>query len=193
MTREVLQLALDALLDILLERRNPMQEEAITAIKEVLAQPEQEPVVFYYCKNCKYPYETAQPTSCDCINRSYFERVEYYAAPPKRQPLRGEQIYDIFLRELPKLTLGMAYVPEWAIPIARAIEQAHDIGEKRMKNPVRTQHDPRPLFSAAPTQREWVGLTDEDIHNTGGYEETREMYRFAVAIEAKLKEKNDWN
>ena len=40
-------------------------------------------------------------------------------------------------------------------------------------------------------QREWVGLTDEEIHDTDGYKETREMYRFAHAIEAKLKEKNN--
>jgi len=39
-------------------------------------------------------------------------------------------------------------------------------------------------------KREWVGLTDEQIHNTAGYQETREMYSFARAIEAKLKEKN---
>jgi len=37
---------------------------------------------------------------------------------------------------------------------------------------------------------EWVGLTATEIHDTDGYAETREMYRFALAIEAKLKEKN---
>ena len=37
----------------------------------------------------------------------------------------------------------------------------------------------------------WVGLTDEQIHNTAGYQETREMYSFVRAIEAKLKEKNN--
>ena len=39
-------------------------------------------------------------------------------------------------------------------------------------------------------EREWVGLTATEIHDTDGYAETREMYRFALAIEAKLKEKN---
>jgi len=39
-------------------------------------------------------------------------------------------------------------------------------------------------------KREWVGLTAEEIHGIEGYKETREMYRFARAIEAKLKEKN---
>jgi len=36
---EALKLALEALLDVQIERRNPMQKEAITAIKEALAQP----------------------------------------------------------------------------------------------------------------------------------------------------------
>ena len=35
------------------------------------------------------------------------------------------------------------------------------------------------------------GLTDEEIHSITGYQETREIYRFARAIEAKLKEKNN--
>jgi hypothetical protein len=38
--------------------------------------------------------------------------------------------------------------------------------------------------------RKWVGLKAEEIHNTKGYEETREMYDFARAIEAKLKDRN---
>lgn len=39
-------------------------------------------------------------------------------------------------------------------------------------------------------KREWQGLTDEEIHSTNGYEEDRKLYRFAHAIEVKLKEKN---
>ena len=46
-----------------------------------------------------------------------------------------------------------------------------------------------PLYTTPP-QRTWVNLTDEEIHSAQGYQETREMYRFAKAIEAKLKEKN---
>lgn len=38
--------------------------------------------------------------------------------------------------------------------------------------------------------KQWVGLTDQEIHEIDGYEEDRKMYRFARAIEAKLKEKN---
>jgi hypothetical protein len=48
----------------------------------------------------------------------------------------------------------------------------------------------RPLYLEQP-KKEWVGLTDEEIHDTPGYRETREMYRFALALESKLKEKNN--
>ena len=41
-----------------------------------------------------------------------------------------------------------------------------------------------------PPKKEWVGLTDQEIHEIDGYEEDRKMYRFARAIEAKLREKN---
>ena len=40
-------------------------------------------------------------------------------------------------------------------------------------------------------KREWVGLTAGEIHDIEGYKETREMYRFARDLEAKLKEKNN--
>ena len=39
-------------------------------------------------------------------------------------------------------------------------------------------------------KRQWIGLTDEEIHNIKGYREDRELFRFAKVIEAKLKEKN---
>jgi len=37
---------------------------------------------------------------------------------------------------------------------------------------------------------EWRGLTDAEIHDMNGYEEDPKMYRFARAIEKKLKERN---
>lgn len=42
----------------------------------------------------------------------------------------------------------------------------------------------------ASQRKEWQVLTDEEIHSAEGYEEDRKLYRFARAIEAKLKEKN---
>ena len=39
-----------------------------------------------------------------------------------------------------------------------------------------------------PPKREWIELTNEDIHNTEGYEEDRKMFRFAKSLLAKAKE-----
>ena len=49
--------------------------------------------------------------------------------------------------------------------------------------------DSVPLYTAPP-QREWQGLTNEEVHDIKGYREDRALYKFARAIEAKLKEKN---
>lgn len=44
----------------------------------------------------------------------------------ERQPLRGEEIYRMARGLLPKY-VGMPFVPEWVVPFARAIEEAHGI------------------------------------------------------------------
>jgi hypothetical protein len=57
-------------------------------------------------------------------------------------------------------------------------------------NKERLEAHAAPHLEFNPEKKPWVGLTDEEIHNTEGYKETREMYLFSRAIEAKLKEKN---
>ena len=84
---EALKLALDVLQTNYGYSRKTI--EALTAIEEALAQfgdsVEQEPVVFYRCKNCDHAYETTPPTSCDCLSAAGFERVEYYTAPQRKE------------------------------------------------------------------------------------------------------------
>ena len=64
------------------------------------------------------------------------------------------------------------------------------VTERMIRNRMQEEIDElRQAIEQAET-REWVGLTDEEIHDMNGYEEDRRMYRFARAIEAKLKEKN---
>jgi len=64
------------------------------------------------------------------------------------------------------------------------------VNEQMIRNRMQEEIDElRQAIEQAET-REWVGLTDEEIHDMNGYEEDRRMYRFARAIEAKLKEKN---
>jgi hypothetical protein len=40
-------------------------------------------------------------------------------------------------------------------------------------------------------KKEWVGLTDEEVHALPDYLEDRVLYRLIRAAEAKLKEKNN--
>ena len=48
-----------------------------------------------------------------------------------------------------------------------------------------------PLYTTPPAaQRQWVGLTDEDIEDACPVEVNRNEINFARAIEAKLREKN---
>jgi len=86
-------------------------------------------------------------------------------------------------KEVMKLALstleGWANYDDWVWPES-ALEQA-----KRNTIEAITA-----LRQALETDKQWVGLTDEEIHDMNGYEEDRKMYRFARDVEAKLKEKN---
>jgi len=66
----------------------------------------------------------------------------------------------------------------------------HD-GVNQVDAEFKDHSDVFPLYLAAP-QREWVGLTDEEIWGSGSRLSLSEsgMREFARAIEAKLKEKN---
>ena len=56
----------------------------------------------------------------------------------------------------------------------------------KTKSPAFADHELEPLYSAPP-QREWVGLTDEDMEELFLNEDG---VRFARYIEVKLREKN---
>jgi hypothetical protein len=60
-------------------------ETQLDHARKAPAQTEQKPAVFYRCMNCKHAYEDKPVTSCDCMAISYFERIEYYTSPPKRE------------------------------------------------------------------------------------------------------------
>ena len=96
---------------------------AITAIKEALAQPEQEPVAYAAMINgeiawdAEYPFSN-EPFSCFDDEQS----VPLYTVPPQRQPLLASDIVTMY-EENPRSDSEM-------IAFARAIEAAHGIKEK---------------------------------------------------------------
>ena len=129
--REALKLALEALetLDrvVLATQR---AEDAITAIKEALAQPEQEPVAYRSYGAMKngltgWRFATDKSTYHDDPNQE-----PLYTTPQKCKPLTDEQI----LRANQVIYNGMTCVhiqedgePENLLAFARAIEAAHGI------------------------------------------------------------------
>ena len=93
----------------------------------------------------------------------------YQAAEALRQALETEQEPVAFIN-VEKQKLEWAKLTSWHTPTIVNLPKI-------------------PLYTAPP-KKEWVGLTDQEIHEIDGYEEDRKMYRFARAIEAKLREKN---
>jgi hypothetical protein len=105
------------------------------------------------------------------VARMEFSDENYYseAINALRQALKTEQEPVAFIN-VEKQKLEWAKLTSWHTPTIVNLPKI-------------------PLYTAPP-KKEWVGLTDEEIHDMNGYEEDRRMYRFARAIEAKLKEKN---
>ena len=149
--------------------------DAITAIKQALAAPVQEPLFWYK------PYPGGM----------------YYG------PIHNAQIGDILrgIEEwLPLYTTPTAQPAPVQEPVAYWIPKAEQfcIADPSGRPFAKAWE---PLYTTPPAaQRQWVGLTDEEIEsldcvyvNWLDYEqvETKGEKEFARAIEAKLKEKNN--
>ena len=127
--REALKLALDAFGEIAWSNETQWQrdraKEAITAIKEALAQPEQEPVAWMWrCKPyCDWPnwsVSLKRPADSGCYGHKQtegYEDVPLYTTPPQRKPLTDEEMRAVCAET-------WSYDP---YVIARAIEAAHGI------------------------------------------------------------------
>ena len=116
---EALNLALDAFKTLMIERGS-IYDKAITAIKEALAQPEQEPVAILhrYPSKCRMTVEYT-----DEITEVREGSWPLYTTQPQRKPLTDEEI---------RLQWSEFWETEchpWAIQFARAIEAAHGIKE----------------------------------------------------------------
>ena len=94
MTKEALTLALEALerLDGWLALRygsglTPQEKQTVTAIKEALAQPEQEPVA------CVVPHGATMRLEWASVDAAHNAKIgPLYTTPPQRKPLTDEEI-----------------------------------------------------------------------------------------------------
>ena len=121
---EALKLALEALEADLLEMVADvdghmvfLKDKAITAVKEALAQPKQEPLAWISTGPARMIHWTAdKPAYGD-------DWVPLYTTPPQRKPLTDE--------EMKKIWYAMQNIMGWYSfqEIARAIEAAHNIKE----------------------------------------------------------------
>jgi hypothetical protein len=138
---EVLKLALEALEDISAHEGITKQGSiAITAIKSVLAQPEQEPVE--YQMRVRPTWEVTSWSEWKKCSRALaedyaktpklhsweYETRKLYTSPPKRQPLTGQQLIDLEMN-LRKYSGKDGYDLSLS-EFARAIELHHGIGDK---------------------------------------------------------------
>jgi len=133
--RKALELALEALErsvatcfdqrshDEVMGRPEHFVNRAITAIKEALAQPEQEPVA--QCTesdswNCKYCRKTE---SCKAL-----QDPRNFASPPQRKPLTYGQIRDLWARDNGLEDCHLCKIDDF-IAAVRFVEAAHGIKE----------------------------------------------------------------
>jgi len=101
------------------EKASQQHRAAITAIKEALAQPEQEPVATLDDLEQEIYENTRQFVSRDIME---WMLKRYYTTPPQRKPLMDEEIAEIYVN-----TSGI----DFYLLFARAIEAAHGIKGER--------------------------------------------------------------
>ena len=100
MTKEALKLALEAL-EYHTAQTRPIEQtnKAITAIKEALAQPEQEPLEYWNAVEGWVKIDEVREhfdsVGCGTIYKTAGEgREPLYTTPPQRKPLSDEEIWE---------------------------------------------------------------------------------------------------
>lgn len=123
MSRAVMQQALDALE----KGETKLRWAAIAALKQALAEPEQEPDGISWLKRDSGYFTAPTPQhDTDCHLQGICQRSGYSIANTPRRPLTDEEIVTIWRQHNeqynPHLIDGLLF--------ARAIERAHGIGEQ---------------------------------------------------------------
>ena len=171
---EALKLALEALEEAWYhvgtfqptEKAIDLYDEARTAIKEALAQPEQEPVAWVY------------PEGLEALRAG-----KPWTAYGTRQEPNNTAFY---LSPQPD-------IPPYAWVTFTPYGDEDDVWYENPEGQLLEGWTYKPLYDTTPPQRTWVGLTDEDLKLLSA--EWRIVYGawmddFARDIETKLKEKN---
>jgi len=120
MTKEALKLALEALEEAhyKIEHKQDVvkREQAITAIKEALAQPEQEPVVFWDGESRFVSQKTKEWDKRTGGTLGFGCDIALYTTPPQRKPLTDEEAQQTFAKHNCTISTHLAGI------LARAIE-----------------------------------------------------------------------
>ena len=176
------------------EKWAKMLKENITAIKEALAQPEQEPVLVE-CGNCHEGLADMEHVCKKCLGAGWVNN------PQLKEPEQDQDEVDIRSRlyqriheletqlaqpEQPKVRTGDCLLVGVCASEGHKI-QAKKEQEEYLSKAYRLANELRCHLAIAPApQRTWVGLTDDDEIPWDGVD----AKSFAKVIEAKLKEKN---
>jgi hypothetical protein len=179
MTKEALKLALEWFE----KDGEPDHHQVVTAIKEALAQPEQEPVAWRAWVS-KFPQGTGsywvyvtKPIMKDSVHNQ-----PLYTTPPQQEKNEFNPDWDtqaVLVEEIQRMAKRIEELEAKDKPYAF---------EASMYSNDRVKVDPvTGNVSIGTPQRTWVGLTDEDEID---WEEGGNLKDLVKSIETKLKEKN---
>ena len=159
---EALKLALEAL-EYHTAQTRPIEQtnEAITAIKEALAQKEQEPVAWVY-PECLEALKAGKP----------------WTAYGTRQEPNNTALY---LSPQPD-------IPPYAWVTFTPYGDEDDVWYENPEGQLLEGWSYKPLYDTTPPQKPWVGLDEEDDID---WEEGGSLRDLVKAVEAKLRSKNN--
>jgi hypothetical protein len=176
---DALKLALKAL-----EAPSPRgQYDAITAIKQALEQPE--PAIdaqkivdgffdYHKQRETQSTHSAAwclcEPNKCDGVGRCRWQAMNYSPLDLRQKEAeKQEPVAFIDMREWPPI--------RWRDGMVRA-----DVAP----------FDGQGLYLTSPPQRQWVGLTDEEIETIYADCSAWDKFEYERMLEAKLKQKNGY-
>jgi len=205
---EALRLALEALKQIDEAMPFPVAKLAQKVIKEALAQPE---FIKHEVKNADDWSEWVCPDPkgylmkcCDCglVHEAEFAVVRYKSETERED---CDIVDDPNLQAVFRMRRSEEWTPEdtahraGGLPMAQPEQKPVAWAKFSEKGNIidllnEPDDDYTPLYTT-PLQRTWVGLTEKDICEAAiksqeGISPRDDTLRFAIAIEAKLKEKN---